>query len=135
MSCLVLPDVADVLEVDCTGQSAWAKRTRIRVLNISGIEETYFLKVNQVSTGPHGKNSLKGEFESTLAIHYIVPDFCPKPVAWGTHQNDPDAHFYLCKFYEFDGGMPDPKSFCEQLAKLHSDHSSPNGKFGFHFTT
>ncbi|KAJ5740642.1 Fructosamine kinase-domain-containing protein, partial [Penicillium malachiteum] len=90
---------------------------------------------NQISTGPHGKNSLKGEFESTLAIHSIVPDFCPKPIAWGTLQNDPDLHFYLCKFYEFDDGMPEPRSFCEQLAKLHSDHCSPNGKFGFHCTT
>jgi len=47
----------------------------------------------------------------------------------------PDAHFYLCKFYNFAEGVPEPVSFCEKLARLHSSHTSPEGKFGFHCTT
>lgn len=76
-----------------------------------------------------------GEFESTLAIHAIIPEFCPKPTAWGTFKNDPNSHFYICKFYDFVEGVPEPSSFCEKLAQLHSTHSSPEGKFGFHCTT
>ncbi|PTB42434.1 hypothetical protein M441DRAFT_67963 [Trichoderma asperellum CBS 433.97] len=88
-----------------------------------------------VSVGHHGKLALMGEFESTLAIHAIIPEFCPKPTAWGTFKNDPNSHFYICKFYDFVEGVPEPSSFCEKLAQLHSTHSSPEGKFGFHCTT
>ncbi|KAJ5738348.1 Fructosamine kinase-domain-containing protein [Penicillium malachiteum] len=106
---------------------------RIRVQDTNGDEQSYFLKI---STGIEGKNALKGEFESTEAIYAIVPNFCPKPIAWGTLHDDQDSHFYLCKFYEFFKELePDPQSFCERLTKLHSNHSSPNGKFGFHCTT
>jgi len=31
--------------------------------------------------------------------------------------------------------MPEPGPFCEKLAQLHSSHTSPEGKFGFHCTT
>lgn len=60
-----------------------------------------------------------------------MPDFCPKPIACGTFQNDPDSHFYVCKFYDFTEGVPEHISFCEKLARLHSSHTSPEGKFGF----
>lgn len=46
-----------------------------------------------------------------------------------------NAHFYLCKFYHFFEGVPEPENFCEKLARLHSSHTSPEGKFGFHCTT
>jgi fructosamine-3-kinase len=76
-----------------------------------------------------------GEFESTSAIHAITPEFCPRPIGWGTFENDPNSHFYICKFYDFIEGVPEPSSFSESLARLHSSHSSPEGKFGFHCTT
>lgn len=91
--------------------------------------------MSQVSFGSHGLEALKGEYESTAAIYAITPDFCPKPIAWGTLETAPDAHFYLCKFYEFFDGVPEPENFCEKLARLHSSHTSPEGKFGFHCTT
>ncbi|RYC65941.1 hypothetical protein CHU98_g184 [Xylaria longipes] len=89
----------------------------------------------QVSRGHHGLEALKGEYESTSAIYAITPDFCPKPIAWGTFKTDKDSHFYICKFYEFTDGLPSPKMFCANLAKLHSSHTSPTGKFGFHVVT
>lgn len=78
---------------------------------------------------------MRGEFSSTSAIHSVAPDFCPNPIVWGTFKNDPESHFYVCKFYEFTKGVPEPESFCEKLARLHSNHSSPEGKFGFQCTT
>lgn len=56
-------------------------------------------------------------------------------MAWGTFQSDPNSHFYVCKFYDFIDGVPEPASFGEKLARLHSSHLSPEGKFGFHCTT
>ncbi|KAI1469878.1 Fructosamine kinase-domain-containing protein [Daldinia caldariorum] len=127
-----LPDVAKILEMKYHGESSWAKATRIRVLHNDGREEDYFMKV---SVGHHGREALKGEFEATSAIHDITSDFCPKPIAWGTFASDPTSHFYICKFYNFTEGVPDPTSFCEKLAQLHSNHNSPDGKFGFHCVT
>ncbi|KAI0099642.1 Fructosamine kinase-domain-containing protein [Nemania sp. FL0031] len=86
----------------------------------------------KVSQGHHGLEAVKGEYESTSAIYTITPDFCPKPIAWGTFETDKDSHFYICKFYEFTDGLPDPDAFCRKLAELHSSHTSPTGKFGFH---
>ncbi|KAI1500932.1 Fructosamine kinase-domain-containing protein [Biscogniauxia marginata] len=50
-------------------------------------------------------------------------------------KSDPDSHFYICKFYDFTEGLPHPSTFCEKLAQLHSSHTSPEGKFGFHVVT
>ncbi|KAL6790202.1 Fructosamine kinase domain-containing protein [Trichoderma sp. SZMC 28013] len=128
----VLPDVAEVLEVAFHQESAWAKAFRLNVRQKDGSKEDYFMKV---SFDDHGKQALMGEFESTSAIHRIIPEFCPKPIGWGTFKNDTKSHFYICKFYDFIEGVPEPNFFCEQLAQLHSSHSSPEGKFGFHCTT
>ncbi|KAL1880561.1 hypothetical protein VTK73DRAFT_5574 [Phialemonium thermophilum] len=126
-----LSDVSEVLGVTYHGESAWAQAMRIDVLHADGNTESYFMKV---SVGPHGRESLKGEFEATAAIHSATPDFCPKPIACGTFQDEPDTHFYICKFYNFTEGLPEPQSFCANLARLHS-HTNPSGQFGFHCTT
>ncbi|KAK3302968.1 Fructosamine/Ketosamine-3-kinase [Chaetomium strumarium] len=113
-------------------QSPWAKALRLEVHQTDGSDESYFVKI---SLGQHGRDALKGEFEATTAIYAITPDFCPKPIAWG-RLAECDGCFYVCKFYDFAAGvMPYPVSFCEKLARLHSSHTSPEGKFGFHCTT
>ncbi|KAL7903975.1 Fructosamine kinase domain-containing protein [Trichoderma velutinum] len=127
-----LPNIAEVLEVAYHQESAWAKAFRLNVRQKDGTIEDYFMKV---SFDHHGKLALMGEFESTSAIYKIIPEFCPKPIGWGTFKDDPNSHFYICKFYDFIEGVPEPNFFCEQLARLHSHHSSPEGKFGFHCTT
>jgi fructosamine-3-kinase len=40
----------------------------------------------------------------------------------------------MCKYYDFCEGVPEPVSFCEKLARLHSA-PSPDGKFGYPCTT
>lgn len=126
-----LPDVAGVLLMTVHGESAWAKVIRIDVCHTDNSEESFFVKV---SYGDHGREALKGEFEATSNIYAITPDFCPKPIAWGALHQESDAYFYVCKFYVFAEGTPEPSSFCEKLARLHST-ASPHGKFGFHCTT
>lgn len=41
---------------------------------------------------------MHGEFESMSALYTIVPDFVPKPLAWGSYQNMEEVHFFLCDF-------------------------------------
>ncbi|KAI1258534.1 Fructosamine kinase-domain-containing protein [Xylariaceae sp. FL1019] len=130
----VLPNFKHVTSVQVQGRSSWAEASRIDVEQLDGSSESYFMKV---SKGHHGRSSLKGEFESTAAIHAFTPDFCPKPIAWGSFNSDADTHFYICKFYEFARGLPHPTPFCAKLAELHlrSSDASPDGEFGFHVTT
>lgn len=146
--------MAEVIEFagirDGKEDSAWAKRLRLKVRHTDGSEECYFIKVlilfktqyqsanqSQVSVNREGKEALKGEFESTLAIRNINPSLCPKPIGWGTLKTDSNSHFYICNFYNFTGIMPEPTSFCEKLAQLHlsSRPLSPNSQFGFHCRT
>ena len=79
--------------------------------------------------------ALHGEFESTAAIHAIVGAFTPKPIAWGSFKSIPNAHYYICKFYELAEEVPEPNEFCRKVAYLHSKSEAPNGKFGFHIVT
>lgn len=78
---------------------------------------------------------LHGEFESMKAIYALLPDFVPKPIAWGTYESMLNTHFFLCEYREMTDVMPDPQKFSTRLAALHQNSKSPNGKFGFHMTT
>ncbi|KAM7213968.1 Fructosamine kinase domain containing protein [Rhypophila decipiens] len=113
-----LPNVVDVVNVEEVARSKWANAMRVTVQNADGTKDRYFMKISQ---GDHEKNAIIGEFEGTSAIHAATPEFCPKPIAWGTLKVDPDSHFYLCTFYDFaEDIMPDPESFCADLARLHT---------------
>jgi protein-ribulosamine 3-kinase len=78
---------------------------------------------------------LEGEFESMSVIHSITPSFAPKPITWGTFESDDKLHFFICDFHHMDGEIPEQNAFAENLAKLHRESKSPEGKFGFHVTT
>ncbi|KAL8364294.1 hypothetical protein RB601_009844 [Gaeumannomyces tritici] len=128
-----LPSVWKVLGVAKLADSAWATARRVIVEQTDGKQESYFVKV---SFGYDGREALKGEYESITAIHAISPGLCPQPITWGTFQNDDSAHFYVCKFYDFDlDALPPRELFCKKLVLLHSRHTSPEGKFGFHCVT
>ncbi|KAG4424638.1 hypothetical protein IFR04_002171 [Cadophora malorum] len=127
-----VPSLKNPLSVADHGSSAWAQSYRIDTVNDDGGDESYFMKV---SHGDHGMKALHGEFESTAAIHAIVGAFTPKPIAWGSFKSIPNAHYYICKFYELAEEVPEPNEFCRKVAYLHSKSEAPNGKFGFHIVT
>ncbi|KAK0732425.1 Fructosamine kinase-domain-containing protein [Apiosordaria backusii] len=127
-----LPHAHQVIEVREQAKSAWAEAFQVRILDSQGLEHKYFMKT---SYGHHGREALRGEFEGTSAIHAITPEFCPRPIAWGTFTSQPDTHFYLCKYFEFAEGIPSPSPFCEKLARLHSRSCGLVDNFGFHCTT
>lgn len=127
-----LPKSCRVVSTECHGVSFWANAGRIDVELADGTPKVFFLKVLSKETG---KNMVHGEFESMKAIHSLLPDFAPKPIAWGTYQTIPDTYFFLCEFRDMIEDMPDPHKFAVRLAKLHQNSISPTGKFGFHITT
>lgn len=69
------------------------------------------------------------------AIHEVLPEFAPNPIAWGTYETTPDTHFFVCEFREMKEGMPDPDKFASLLSAMHQKSVSPPDKFGFHITT
>ena len=112
--------------------SFWANTGRIDVELADDTLRSFFIKVLSKDLG---KNMLHGEFESMKAIYTLLPNFAPKPIAWGSYSTVPDTHFFLCDFREMIDEMPDPHRFTINLAALHQNSKSPTGKFGFHMTT
>ena len=121
-----------MVSTESHGVSFWAYTGRIDVDLADGTPQSFFIKV---ISKERGKNMMHGEFESMSATHALLPDFTPKPIAWGTYETVPDTHFFLCEFREMIDEMPDPHRFTARLAALHQNSKSPQGKFGFHVTT
>jgi fructosamine-3-kinase len=127
-----LPEGSRVISTEGHGVSFWGNTGRIDVQLVDGRPKTFFIKVVSQDVG---KNMVHGEFESMKAIHTLLPDFAPKPIAWGSYQTIPNTHFLLCDYRDMVEEMPDPHKFTARLAALHQNSKSPNGKFGFHVTT
>ncbi|KAF5672870.1 kinase-like domain-containing protein [Fusarium denticulatum] len=128
----VLKEGCKVISIETHGVSFWAKTGRIDVLLKDGAPQSFFIKVLSKTIG---MNMTKGEFHSMSAIHGVIPEFVPKPIACGTYESIPDTHFFLCEFREMTEDMPDPDEFASRLSTMHQKSVSPTGKFGFHITT
>lgn len=76
-----------------------------------------------------------GEFVSLSSIHDLVPDLTPKPIAWGTYNSNPNAHFLLCPFVDVNDEIPDIQKFTAKIAELHKKSISPFRTFGATVTT
>src|SRR4051794_27666140 len=77
-----------------------------------------------------------GEYESAKAMHDTLPDFVPKPYAWGHYTEDgKETYFLLVEFRLVGEQPPDAARFTAKLAELHKKSVSPTGKFGFHVVT
>ncbi|KAF5613267.1 uncharacterized protein FSUBG_997 [Fusarium subglutinans] len=127
-----LPEGCDITSIKTHGISFWAKTSRIDVLLSDGSPQSFFIKILQQGVG---MNMAKGEFHSMSAIHEVLPEFVPKPIACGTYETIPDTHFFLCEFREMKEDMPGPDEFASRLSKMHQKSVSSTGKFGFHITT
>ena len=127
-----LPNGCKVFSTELHGVSFWANTGRIEVELADGGLQTFFVKV---VSGETGRKMMYSEYECTKAIHNLMPDFVPKPIAWGTYETVPDTHFLLSEFREMIDEMPDPDKFATRLVSLHQNSESPEGKFGFHMNT
>ncbi|RDW57003.1 hypothetical protein BP6252_13921 [Coleophoma cylindrospora] len=127
-----LPPGSTIVEFGPHGTAYWTKTLEIKAIQASGTPLKYFLKVNHTHAGGQ---VLEGEFASLEAIHRLLPDFVPKPIAQGSYASDPDVHFLLMEFLDLRGDVPDVDSLPAKLAEMHLKGTSPNGKFGFHLHT
>lgn len=128
-----LPPGCRVTSTEGHGVSFWAHTGQINVVLPNGDQQAFFMKV---LSGDTGRNMVHSEFESMKTIYALVPDFAPKPLAWGTYESRPDTHYFLCEFRDIlDNVMPEPTRFASRLAYLHQTSQSPTGKFGFHLPT
>lgn len=130
--CAEFPKDSRVSSVEPHGVSFWGHTSKINVELADGTPISFFIKVINKEIG---KDMFEGEFESMKAIYKLLPEFAPKPIAWGTYELQPNTHFFLCEYREIDDHLPDPHKFTKRLAELHQKSQSPEGKFGFHVTT
>jgi len=93
--CAELPEGSRVVDVTPHGSSFWTQTAKLTTTLRDGSEQPYFLKV---ALGEHGMRMMNGEFESMTVLHTAVPDFVPKPYAWGSYEGIPDTHFFMCEF-------------------------------------
>ncbi|KAI1123704.1 Fructosamine kinase-domain-containing protein [Nemania abortiva] len=126
-----LPLGTKPLKICAHGDSLWTCTARLDA-ELDGVEQIYFLKT---SFGERGEKMMSSEFHCMMKIHNIMPDFVPRPIAWGTYASIPNVHFFLCEFRDMTNGLPDVESFSEKVADMHLAGISPNGKFGFDVTT
>ena len=90
-----MPHDSQIVEVVPHGSSFWTQTAKLTTNLADGAEQSYFLKV---ALGEHGMGMMNGEFESMTVLRNAVPDFVPKPYAWGSYRDIPDMHFFLCEF-------------------------------------
>ena len=116
------------------GASFWTRTLRVTLELADGSTQSIFLKAGKDDLS---REMLRSEYEGCSAIYPVVPDFIPRPIAWGTYRSDTNTHYYMAEFVPMSGEIPEPQSFCAALAKLHKNSIalSKNGMFGFHVTT
>ncbi|KAK6579784.1 hypothetical protein PZA11_007492 [Diplocarpon coronariae] len=127
-----LPPGTIVRGISPSGASYWARTAKIEATNTHGDTREYFLKVLR---GDKGKYGVASEFHSMQELYRVMPEIVIKPVAWGSYEEIPDTHFFLCDFREMNGDIPDLACFPALLAQMHKRGISPDGNFGYPVAT
>ncbi|GAW14604.1 hypothetical protein ANO14919_040070 [Xylariales sp. No.14919] len=130
-----LPQGGEVISVTPLGLSENCDTTRIEVRLPDGSIARFFEKS---STGQHGFELMRADYEGGSSIHRFIPENVPRPIAFVTYQSDPDRHSFLMEFVDMmDDELPGPEPFMETIASLHRESvgKSPTGKFGFQVDT
>ena len=148
-----LPKDTQVVGVFPHGASYWTRTAEIETEQADGSSQSFFIKVDmtypfrivfvsgisrtdrvcndQVAQGDIGKAMVSGEFISMTHLHQVIPASTPTPIAWGTYASNAEIHFFLCHFIDVIDEVPDIENFTTNVAELHANSSSPNGKYGF----
>lgn len=88
----------------------------------------------QRGKGQGGYELAEGHWESETNLYRFIPEFVPRPVAFGTYKSQPDRHFFLLDFVDIiEDEIPAAEGYVAPIAALHlrSMGKSPNGMFGF----
>ncbi|KAI0016136.1 Fructosamine kinase-domain-containing protein [Xylariomycetidae sp. FL0641] len=123
-----LPEGSQVLAIEPSGSSYWARTARIDTVNADGEDASYFIKVHQ---GKTGHDLVFGEFHAMKTLWDVMPEMVARPYGYGTYEKMDDVHFFLCAFHELTDDIPDIDDFPAMVAELHRRGVSSKGKFGF----
>jgi fructosamine-3-kinase len=127
------PPDTKVTSASLFGTSAWTITARLRLHFSDGTSSQYFLKS---APNEHGKILMEGEYHAMSEIYKVCPHLVPKPHAYGKYAKaGSDTYFFISEYLEMSDKMPHPNYLCAELARLHHESASPNGKYGFHITT
>ncbi|KAM7200564.1 Fructosamine kinase domain containing protein [Rhypophila sp. PSN 637] len=130
-----LPKDGKVIQVHKLGLSEWCDTTRYDVELPTGEISRFFEKR---AYGPDGAELIAGHWHSESSIYKFIPEFFPRPIATGTYESNPDAHFFLMEFEDMiDDVIPGPETYMAApvALQLRSLGKSPTGKFGFRVVT
>ncbi|KAF8545130.1 Fructosamine kinase-domain-containing protein [Trichophaea hybrida] len=122
------PSGTKILSASRHGKDRFARSAKVVARLPNGEIHSFLLRG---SAGESGKRLMRGEFESLGAIHSVVPNFCPKPICWGTFRSICNTFFNLSMYHERVSPPKDTTAFCASLAKLHTRSSPPDSRFGF----
>ncbi|KAF2747653.1 hypothetical protein M011DRAFT_50157 [Sporormia fimetaria CBS 119925] len=126
----VLPRGTEIRLVCTYGVTHWSILTKIDT-TVNSEPQSFFLKEYR---DPNAKAMVRGEYESTAALHSIAPHNVPRPWGYGAFASDSTRFFYIQSFCDMHDDLPNTEAFVTLLAKVHAQES-PNGKFGFHIPT
>lgn len=80
---------------------------------------------------------VSSEFQSMPALYSVMPELVAEPITWGSYVEEPDTHFFLCRFCALTGEIPSLRDddFPRLVAELHKRGVSPTGQFGMPHVT
>lgn len=126
-----LPTGCTIVAIDPHGETNWSNGFRVEV-EAGDQEERFFLKIIE------RENALamaQGEYESQKALSQSIPSNISPALAYGPLELEPEKAFFLTKYHDLHPRIIDPAQLASILKQLHSNSSSPTGKFGFPVTT
>lgn len=126
-----MPVGCEIISTAGHGASYWSQAARIDVRLEDGQDKTFFIKLTRSA------QMVEGEYTAMKALREIMPEIVPQPLAFGTFEDDPTRHFFLCEFVDLYEDLPDVVDFCRDVATLHrrSIEKSTTGMFGFDLNT
>lgn len=77
------------------------------------------------------------EYEAVKVLYSVYPEIVPEPMAWGRYKEEDEVYFFVTRFYELSGDIPDVTDFPALLAEMHKrpEARSKTGEFGFPIIT
>lgn len=126
-----LPEGVTIKWVSTYGASFWAISSKVDAVLPDGQEKCYFVKVYNAAGAA---DIARGEYESTKQLYDIIPDNVPCAIGHGICAGNPDRSFFIAEFRDMTDELPGTEELVQVIAKIHQKQS-PNGKFGYPFTT
>jgi fructosamine-3-kinase len=77
------------------------------------------------------------EFEAMKKLYVVMPELIAEPLGFGEYKEEEGVSFFVCRYYELSGDIPDVSDFPALLADMHRRPAgvSETGEFGLDLVT